>query len=64
VFNGAPKIKIKIKINSADQKTADFVSEKDVRATAKTKQSNSAFDLHHSGRLLGRRALLLICFGF
>jgi hypothetical protein len=43
VFNGAPKIKIKI--NSADQKTADFVSEKDVRATAKTQQSNSAFDL-------------------
>jgi hypothetical protein len=43
VFNGAPKIKVTIK--SADQETADFVSEKDVRAGAKTKQSNSAFDL-------------------
>jgi hypothetical protein len=43
VFNGAPKIKVTI--NSADQKTADFVSEKDVRATAKTKQSKNAFDL-------------------
>jgi hypothetical protein len=45
VFNGAPKIKIKITIKSADQKTADFVSAKDVRATAKTKQSKNAFDL-------------------
>jgi hypothetical protein len=58
VFNGAPKIKITI--NSADQKTADFVSAKDVRARSKTKQSKNAFDLHHSGRLSGRRALLLI----
>jgi hypothetical protein len=33
VFYGAPEIKIKIK--SADQKTADFVSEKDVRARSK-----------------------------
>jgi hypothetical protein len=33
VFDGAPKITIK----SADQKTADFVSEKDVRAKAKAK---------------------------
>jgi hypothetical protein len=31
VFDGAPEIKIK----SADQKTADFVSEKDVRARSK-----------------------------
>ncbi|KTC56319.1 hypothetical protein AO262_01625, partial [Pseudomonas fluorescens ABAC62] len=37
VFNGAPKIKITIKsqINSVDQQTADFVSEKDVRAGQK-----------------------------
>jgi hypothetical protein len=39
VFNGAPKIKIKIK--SADQKSADFVSEKDVRARSKTEQSKA-----------------------
>jgi hypothetical protein len=37
VFNGAPKIKIK----NADQKSADFVSEKDVRAGAKTEQSRA-----------------------
>jgi len=36
VFDGAPEIKITIK--SADQKTADFVSEKDVRARAKADQ--------------------------
>jgi hypothetical protein len=34
VFDGAPEIKIK----SADQKNADFVSEKDVRARAKAEQ--------------------------
>jgi hypothetical protein len=34
VFDGAPEIKIK----SADQKTADFVSEKDVRARSKADQ--------------------------
>jgi hypothetical protein len=38
VFNGAPKITIK----SADQKTADFVSEKDVRAKAKAKAKAKA----------------------
>ncbi|PIB51884.1 hypothetical protein AOA61_25965, partial [Pseudomonas sp. 2995-1] len=34
MFDGAPEIKIK----SADQKTADFVSEKDVRAKSKANQ--------------------------
>ena len=34
MFDGAPKITIK----SADQKTADFVSEKDVRAKSKAQQ--------------------------
>ncbi|MGE7816282.1 hypothetical protein ACQKMW_23070, partial [Pseudomonas sivasensis] len=37
VFDGAPKITIK----SADQKTADFVSEKDVRAKSKAEQKQS-----------------------
>ncbi len=37
VFDGAPEIKIK----SADQKTADFVSEKDVRARSKAEQKQS-----------------------
>ena len=36
MFDGAPEIKIK----SADQKTADFVSEKDVRARAKAHQKH------------------------
>ncbi|WP_339484797.1 hypothetical protein, partial [Pseudomonas sivasensis] len=40
-FDGAPKIKIKITIKSADQKTADFVSEKDVRARSKAHQKQS-----------------------
>jgi hypothetical protein len=39
VFDGAPEIKITIK--SADQKTADFVSEKDVRARAKAEQKQA-----------------------
>ncbi|MFJ2680875.1 hypothetical protein, partial [Pseudomonas sivasensis] len=38
VFDGAPEIKIK----SADQKTADFVSEKDVRARAKAEQKQNS----------------------
>jgi hypothetical protein len=37
VFDGAPKITIK----SADQKTADFVSEKDVREGKSQSQSKS-----------------------
>ncbi|PIB56124.1 hypothetical protein AOA61_11730 [Pseudomonas sp. 2995-1] len=40
MFDGAPKIKIKITIKSADQKTADFVSEKDVRARSKAHQKH------------------------
>jgi hypothetical protein len=39
VVDGAAKIKITIK--SADQKIADFVSEKDVRARAKADQKQA-----------------------
>ena len=41
VFDGAPKIKICSQITSADQETADFVSEKDVRAGSKAEQKHS-----------------------
>jgi hypothetical protein len=51
VFNGAPKIKIKIK--SADQKTADFVSEKDVRARAKADLKQAEINLIYGDQNVG-----------
>jgi len=51
VFDGAPEIKIKIK--SADQKTADFVSEKDVRARSKADQKQAEIYLMFGDQNVG-----------
>ncbi|MCM2365363.1 hypothetical protein NDJ82_27280, partial [Pseudomonas sp. SR18] len=51
VFDGAPEIKIKIK--SADQKTADFVSEKDVRARSKADQKQAEIYLIYGDQNVG-----------
>jgi hypothetical protein len=51
VFDGAPEIKITIK--SADQKTADFVSEKDVRARAKADQKQAEIYLMFGDQNVG-----------
>jgi hypothetical protein len=58
VFNGAPKIKIKIK--SADQESADSVSEKDVRAKSKTEQSRAKPLLIYTTQVGSQAAVL--CF--
>ncbi|PIB53702.1 hypothetical protein AOA61_22975 [Pseudomonas sp. 2995-1] len=49
MFDGAPKIKIK----SADQKTADFVSDKDVRAKSKAEQKQADTYLIHGDQNVG-----------